>query len=136
MFLKEDIHRFIPSTEPFLSDIRGLRYTGLRKVNFFVGHPVLSRHPPDTLQISSRHSLDTHQAPSKFQLPSFHRSKTNYDRGGWLVSRTFFSHVVVQLASLQDFKQSLNSQVRPSVLISAICNTGNLQHVQYATCAI
>ena len=40
MFLKEDIHRFISSTELFLSDIRGLRYTGLKKVNFFVGHPV------------------------------------------------------------------------------------------------
>ena len=25
----------------FLSDIRGLRYTGLKKVNFFVGHPVV-----------------------------------------------------------------------------------------------
>ena len=40
VFLKEDIHRFISSTELFLSDIRGLRYTGLKKVNFFVGHPV------------------------------------------------------------------------------------------------
>ena len=41
VFLKEDIHRFISSTELFLSDIRGLRYTGLKKVNFFVGHPVV-----------------------------------------------------------------------------------------------
>ena len=41
MFLKEDIHRFISSTEFFLRDIRGPRYTGLKKVNFFVGHPVL-----------------------------------------------------------------------------------------------
>ena len=40
VFLKEDIHRFISSTELFLSDIRGLRYIGLKKVNFFVGHPV------------------------------------------------------------------------------------------------
>ena len=38
--LKEDIHRFISSTELFLSNNRGLRYTGLKKVNFFVGHPV------------------------------------------------------------------------------------------------
>ena len=40
VFLKEDIHRFISSTKLFLSDMRGLRYTGLKKVNFFVGHPV------------------------------------------------------------------------------------------------
>ena len=40
MFLKEDIYRFIFSTELFLSNIRGLRYTDLKKVNFFVGHPV------------------------------------------------------------------------------------------------
>ena len=39
-FLKEDIQRFLSSTELFLSDIRGLRYTDLKKVNFFVGHPV------------------------------------------------------------------------------------------------
>ena len=38
--MNEDIHRFISSTELFLSDIKGLRYTGLKKVNFFVGHPV------------------------------------------------------------------------------------------------
>ena len=40
VFLKEDIHRFISSTELFMSNIRGLRYTGLKKVHFFVGHPV------------------------------------------------------------------------------------------------
>ena len=40
VFLKEDTHRFIPSTELFLTDMRGLTYTGLKKVNFFVGHPV------------------------------------------------------------------------------------------------
>ena len=40
LFLKEDIHRVISSTELFLSDIRGLRYTGFKKVNFFLGHPV------------------------------------------------------------------------------------------------
>ena len=40
VFLKEDIHRFISSTELFLSDIGGLRNTGFKKVNFFVGHPV------------------------------------------------------------------------------------------------
>ena len=40
VFWKEDIHRLISSTELFLSDIRGLRYTGLKRVNFFVGHPV------------------------------------------------------------------------------------------------
>ena len=40
MVLKEDIHRFISTTELFLSDIRGLRNTGLKKVNFFVGHLV------------------------------------------------------------------------------------------------
>ena len=43
VFLKEDIHRFISSTELFLSDIRGLRYTGLKKVNLFVGHPVFTK---------------------------------------------------------------------------------------------
>ena len=37
--------------------------------------------------------------------------------GGRLVQRTFYSRVVVQLASLQDFKQSWNSQVGPSVAI-------------------
>ena len=40
VFLKKDIHRLISSTELFLSDIRGLRYTGFKKVNFFAGHPV------------------------------------------------------------------------------------------------
>ena len=40
MFLKEDIHRFISSAELFLSNIRGLRYTGLKKVNYFVELPV------------------------------------------------------------------------------------------------
>ena len=44
MFLKDDIHRFISSTELFLSNIRGLRYTGLKKVKFFVGHPVHVSH--------------------------------------------------------------------------------------------
>ena len=37
--------------------------------------------------------------------------------GIWLVPRTFYSHVVVQLASLQDFKRSWNSQVGRSVAI-------------------
>ena len=32
--------RFISSTELNLRDIRGLRYVDLKKVNFFVGHPV------------------------------------------------------------------------------------------------
>ena len=32
--------RFILSTELNLRDIRGLRYVDLKKVNFFVGHPV------------------------------------------------------------------------------------------------
>ena len=41
VFLKEDIHIFISSTEIFLSDIRCLRCTGLKKVNFFVGHLVV-----------------------------------------------------------------------------------------------
>ena len=35
--------------------------------------------------------------------------------GGWLVPRTFYSHVMVELASLQDFKQCRNSQVGLSV---------------------
>ena len=34
---------------------------------------------------------------------------------GWLVPHTFYSHFVVQLARLQDFKLSWNSQVGPSV---------------------
>ena len=33
----------ISSTELFLGDIRGLRCTGLKKVNFFVGHPVYTK---------------------------------------------------------------------------------------------
>ena len=51
--LKKDIHGFIFSTELFLNVIRGLKYTGLQKVNFFVGHPVPNtywkemRIPPD-----------------------------------------------------------------------------------------
>ena len=40
VFLKEDIKRFILSTQLDLRDIRGLRYVDLKKVNFFVGHPV------------------------------------------------------------------------------------------------
>ena len=68
---------------------------------------------------------------AKFQLPRFHESKRNYASGGWpggwvagwvaglvagwLVPCTFYSHIVVQLASLQDFKPSGNSQVGPSV---------------------
>ena len=40
VFLKEDIKRFISSTELDLRDIWGLRYVDLKKVNFFVGHPV------------------------------------------------------------------------------------------------
>ena len=43
LFLKEDIHRFISGPELFLSDIRGLRYTGLIKVNFFVGNKIKSK---------------------------------------------------------------------------------------------
>ena len=44
VLLREDIHRFISSTELFLRDIRGLRYDDLKKVNFFVGHQVLSQN--------------------------------------------------------------------------------------------
>ena len=40
VFLKEDIKRFISSTKLDLRDIRGLRYVDIKKVNFFVGHPV------------------------------------------------------------------------------------------------
>ena len=40
VFLKEDIKRFIWSTKLDPRDIRGLRYVDLKKVNFFVGHPV------------------------------------------------------------------------------------------------
>ena len=39
VFLKEDIHRFISSTELLLSDIRGLRYTGFKKSKLFCGTP-------------------------------------------------------------------------------------------------
>ena len=42
--LKEDIHSFISSTELFLREIRGLRYDDFKKVNFFVGHQVLSQN--------------------------------------------------------------------------------------------
>ena len=40
VFLKEDVQRFISSTELFLTDIRDLRYTDLERVNFFAGHLV------------------------------------------------------------------------------------------------
>ena len=49
VFLKEDIKRFISSTELDLRDIRGLRYVDLKKVNFFVGHPVGSLNLAQTL---------------------------------------------------------------------------------------
>ena len=38
--LKKDIQRLISSTETLLSVIKGLKYTFLKKVNFFVGHLV------------------------------------------------------------------------------------------------
>ena len=41
VLLKEDIHKFISSTELFLMDIRGLRYADLK--TSFVGHPVCSQ---------------------------------------------------------------------------------------------
>ena len=44
VLLREDIHRFISSTELFLRNIRGLSYDDLKKVNFFVGHQVLSQN--------------------------------------------------------------------------------------------
>ena len=41
MILRDDnIQRVISSTKLFMSDIRGLRYTASKKLNFFVGHPV------------------------------------------------------------------------------------------------
>ena len=40
VFLEEVTLRFISSTDFFQSDIRGLRCTGLKKVNFVVGHLV------------------------------------------------------------------------------------------------
>ena len=46
VFLKEDINRFISRTELDLRDIRGLRYADLKKVNFFVGHPVSKKIGP------------------------------------------------------------------------------------------
>ena len=82
----------------------------------------------------SRHNPNIHKTPTKFQLGTFHRSERNYASGGWVaqdmwwivqdmwwvaqdmwwegcagyvvVPRTFYSHFVVQLARLQDFKQS------------------------------
>ena len=41
VFLKEDIKRLISSNELFLRNIIGQKYSDLKKVNFFVGHPVL-----------------------------------------------------------------------------------------------
>ena len=65
MFLKEDIHRFISSAELFLSNIRGLKCTGLRMVNFFVGHPVVWKKYSyetylhnDQNTLHARHALD------------------------------------------------------------------------------
>ena len=39
VFLKEDNNKFISSTELFLSDIKGLRHTGLKKGKLFLGTP-------------------------------------------------------------------------------------------------
>ena len=41
--------RLILSTELNLRDIRGLRYVDLKKVNFFVGHPVACLEVADRL---------------------------------------------------------------------------------------
>ena len=38
--MKTDIDMFFLNIEHFLSDIRGSRYLHLKKVYFFVGHPV------------------------------------------------------------------------------------------------
>ena len=50
------------------------------------------------------------------------RGKNMMASGGWsggrVVPGTFYSHFVVQLASLQDFQHSWNSQVGPSVAIN------------------
>ena len=38
--MKAGIHMFLLNIEHFLSDILGSRYLRLKKVYFFVGHPV------------------------------------------------------------------------------------------------
>ena len=40
VFLEEDIQRLISSAELFPSNVRGLRYTDLKKVNFSLGNLV------------------------------------------------------------------------------------------------
>ena len=40
--MNTDINMFIFDIEHFLSDIRGPRYFHLKKVYFFVGHPVVT----------------------------------------------------------------------------------------------
>ena len=39
-YMKTEINKLLLSIEHFLSDIRGPRYLYLKKVYFFVGHPV------------------------------------------------------------------------------------------------
>ena len=43
MLMKTNIDMFLFNIEPLLSDIRGPRYLHLKKVYFFVGHPVYVR---------------------------------------------------------------------------------------------
>ena len=40
MLIKAEINMFLLSLERFFNDIRGPRYLHLKKVYFFVGHPV------------------------------------------------------------------------------------------------
>ena len=56
LLLKAEINMFLLSLERFLSDIRGPRYLHLKKVYFFVGHPVYWICPPAKLGITKTQS--------------------------------------------------------------------------------
>jgi len=46
VLMKTNINMFLFDMEYFLSDIRGPRYLHLKKVYFFVGHPVILQFSP------------------------------------------------------------------------------------------
>ena len=51
--MKTDINMFLFNIEHFWSDIRGPKYLHLKKVYFFVGHPVVYLRPLISLSKSS-----------------------------------------------------------------------------------
>ena len=82
----------------------------------------LSKHLPDTLETPSKYPSDTLLAPARhsanFSLQVFIEVREiMLALGSWVgwCSMYIYSHVAVQLARLQDLKQSLISLNRPSV---------------------